>query len=179
MDHFTYKGQLCIVTDFCEGGDLAAALKRRAEPLPEPQLLAYLAQAALALQHVHSRAVLHRDLKTPNIFLTRCGGTGLARQPGRSGAAAAAAASRHSTLRRMYQTEAGGATAALSKPGSARAAGRRHPTLASRRRLGTLSPPLDALPPGTTRSSWGTLASRGRWTGRTSWPAPSSARPIT
>jgi NIMA (never in mitosis gene a)-related kinase len=71
VDHFLYGGQLCIMTEYCEGGDLAAALKRRTTPLPEPELLAYLAQAALALQHVHSRAVLHRDLKTANIFLTR------------------------------------------------------------------------------------------------------------
>ena len=74
VDHFTYKGQLCIITDFCEGGDLGAVIKRRTTPLPEPELLAYLAQVALALQHVHSRAVLHRDLKAQNIFLTRSAG---------------------------------------------------------------------------------------------------------
>jgi serine/threonine protein kinase len=73
IDHFMYKGQLCIVTDYCERGDLQALLKGRAAPLPEPDVLRYLAQAALALQHVHSRAVLHRDLKTQNIFLTRDG----------------------------------------------------------------------------------------------------------
>ena len=70
IDHFMYKGQLCIITEFCEAGDMQALLRRRAAPLTEQQVLDYLAQLALALQHVHAAAVLHRDLKTQNVFLT-------------------------------------------------------------------------------------------------------------
>lgn len=37
------------------------------------QVLGWFAQMLLALQHVHSQDVLHRDLKTQNIFLTKEG----------------------------------------------------------------------------------------------------------
>jgi serine/threonine protein kinase len=37
------------------------------------QVLGWFVQMLLALQHVHSHDVLHRDLKTQNIFLTRDG----------------------------------------------------------------------------------------------------------
>ena len=37
---------------------------------PEEQVLDWFVQIALALKHVHDRKILHRDLKTQNIFLT-------------------------------------------------------------------------------------------------------------
>jgi NIMA (never in mitosis gene a)-related kinase len=40
-------------------------------------VLGWFAQMLLALQHVHSQDVLHRDLKTQNIFLTKEGYTKL------------------------------------------------------------------------------------------------------
>jgi NIMA (never in mitosis gene a)-related kinase len=39
----------------------------------EHQILTWFVQMALALKHVHDRKILHRDLKTQNIFLTSKG----------------------------------------------------------------------------------------------------------
>ena len=39
-----YKGHLCIVTNYCDGGDLCELLRGRKAPLPEPQILDLLAQ---------------------------------------------------------------------------------------------------------------------------------------
>ena len=63
---------LCIVMEFCDGGDLEAHLKRRrGKLLPEHAVLDLFVQVCLALRHVHDKRVLHRDLKTANVFLTR------------------------------------------------------------------------------------------------------------
>jgi NIMA (never in mitosis gene a)-related kinase 1/4/5 len=39
----------------------------------EDQILDWFVQISLALKHVHDRKILHRDLKTQNIFLTSKG----------------------------------------------------------------------------------------------------------
>uniref|UniRef100_A0A3P9KYA2 Serine/threonine-protein kinase Nek4 n=1 Tax=Oryzias latipes TaxID=8090 RepID=A0A3P9KYA2_ORYLA len=64
--------QLYIVMGFCEGGDLYHRLKqRKGELLPERQVVEWFVQIAMALQYLHERNILHRDLKTQNIFLTK------------------------------------------------------------------------------------------------------------
>ncbi|KAG2443892.1 hypothetical protein HXX76_002232 [Chlamydomonas incerta] len=73
VDHFIYKGHLCIVTEYCDAGDLYQLLRARKAALPEAQLLDFFAQVLLAIQHVHGKNILHRDLKTQNIFLTSGG----------------------------------------------------------------------------------------------------------
>lgn len=60
--------------DYCEGGDLASAIRAQRERgahFSEEQVLDWFAQLALALGHTHERRILHRDLKTQNVFLTR------------------------------------------------------------------------------------------------------------
>lgn len=75
-------GSLCLVMDYCEGGDLAHCLRRQREELgafgdpvhfSEHVVLDWFIEMALSLDYVHSRRVLHRDLKTNNVFLTRDG----------------------------------------------------------------------------------------------------------
>ncbi|XP_073208526.1 serine/threonine-protein kinase Nek4 isoform X6 [Lepidochelys kempii] len=57
---------------FCEGGDLYHKLKeQRGKPLPENQVVEWFVQIAMALQYLHEKHILHRDLKTQNVFLTR------------------------------------------------------------------------------------------------------------
>eukprot|EP00471_Norrisiella_sphaerica_P001669 CAMPEP_0184486170 /NCGR_PEP_ID=MMETSP0113_2-20130426/7704_1 /TAXON_ID=91329 /ORGANISM="Norrisiella sphaerica, Strain BC52" /LENGTH=763 /DNA_ID=CAMNT_0026867919 /DNA_START=194 /DNA_END=2485 /DNA_ORIENTATION=+ len=61
---------LCIVMGYCEGGDLTSFLKkRRNRPLPEKDILNLFVQITLALHFVHTKNILHRDLKSQNIFL--------------------------------------------------------------------------------------------------------------
>ncbi|NXJ74527.1 NEK4 kinase, partial [Trogon melanurus] len=65
-------GLLYIVMGFCEGGDLYHKLKeQKGKLLPENQVVEWFVQIAMALQYLHERHILHRDLKTQNVFLTR------------------------------------------------------------------------------------------------------------
>uniref|UniRef100_A0A8C4SQU5 Serine/threonine-protein kinase Nek4 n=1 Tax=Erpetoichthys calabaricus TaxID=27687 RepID=A0A8C4SQU5_ERPCA len=65
-------GQLYIVMGFCEGGDLYHRLKeQKGHLLAESQVVEWFVQIAMALQYLHEKHILHRDLKTQNIFLTK------------------------------------------------------------------------------------------------------------
>lgn len=58
--------------EYAEGGTLADFLiERSGNVLDEEQILHLFAQIVLSLHHLHSRQVLHRDLKTQNILLNR------------------------------------------------------------------------------------------------------------
>lgn len=72
-DSFQGKdGYLHIAMQFCEGGDLYTKLKeQKGVPLEERQVVEWFVQIAMALQYMHERNILHRDLKTQNIFLTK------------------------------------------------------------------------------------------------------------
>uniref|UniRef100_F7ACS2 non-specific serine/threonine protein kinase n=1 Tax=Ciona intestinalis TaxID=7719 RepID=F7ACS2_CIOIN len=73
-ESFEENGHLYIIMEYCEGGDLYALInKQRGIPFPERQVLSWFVQLCLALKHVHDRKILHRDIKTSNIFLTKSG----------------------------------------------------------------------------------------------------------
>ncbi|GAB5369206.1 hypothetical protein AAMO2058_001385700 [Amorphochlora amoebiformis] len=64
------SSHLCIVMGYCEGGDLTSFLKKRnGKLLPEKDILNLFVQMTLALHYVHMKNILHRDLKSQNIFL--------------------------------------------------------------------------------------------------------------
>ncbi|KAH7823825.1 putative Protein kinase RNA-like endoplasmic reticulum kinase-like B (PERK-like B) [Monocercomonoides exilis] len=70
-ESFVEKGLLCILMDYCDSGDLyQRCQKQRGVLMKEDDILLYFVQICLALKHVHDRKILHRDLKTQNIFLT-------------------------------------------------------------------------------------------------------------
>uniref|UniRef100_A0A2K6EZ86 non-specific serine/threonine protein kinase n=1 Tax=Propithecus coquereli TaxID=379532 RepID=A0A2K6EZ86_PROCO len=74
MLYFVENGSLYIVMDYCEGGDLFKRINAQKGILfQEDQILDWFVQICLALKHVHDRKILHRDIKSQNIFLTKDG----------------------------------------------------------------------------------------------------------
>ncbi|XP_051882080.1 serine/threonine-protein kinase Nek3 isoform X2 [Pristis pectinata] len=74
IDSFEVEGHLYIVMEYCDGGDLTQKLVRQKEKLfPEEMVLNLFVQICLGMKHIHDKRVLHRDIKTKNIFLTKNG----------------------------------------------------------------------------------------------------------
>ena len=72
MDSFLSRNgeSLCICMEYCDGGDLASQIKAAKRNLfSESKILHYFVQMALGLHYMHQNRVLHRDLKTQNVFL--------------------------------------------------------------------------------------------------------------
>ncbi|EAN89254.1 putative serine/threonine protein kinase [Trypanosoma cruzi] len=71
-DAFLFKDSLCIVMDYYDGGDLAALITRQREKdeyLPMGQVMVWFAGINLAMHYLHAQGIVHRDLKTQNLFL--------------------------------------------------------------------------------------------------------------
>ncbi|XP_066288033.1 serine/threonine-protein kinase Nek1-like isoform X2 [Branchiostoma lanceolatum] len=74
QESFEEVGNLYIVMDFCDGGDLYQRINaQRGILFTEDQVMNWFVQLCLALKHVHDRKILHRDIKSQNIFLMRDG----------------------------------------------------------------------------------------------------------
>lgn len=70
-DFFLHEtGGVCIVMEFCEGGDLYDML-RHGKKISEENLLKWIQEMCSAMQYIHSRKIIHRDLKPDNIFLSK------------------------------------------------------------------------------------------------------------
>ena len=62
--------------EYCEEGDLFYHIqqqKSQKQHFPEKTVLNWFLQAIMAVEFIHRSQVLHRDLKSSNIFLTSCG----------------------------------------------------------------------------------------------------------
>ncbi|KAK4475848.1 hypothetical protein MN116_001098 [Schistosoma mekongi] len=71
-ESFVDKNRFCIVSEYCEGGDLTSYLKQaksKGERVSEKLIGKWLVQLLLATVYMHKSKILHRDLKTSNIFL--------------------------------------------------------------------------------------------------------------
>eukprot|EP00760_Papus_ankaliazontas_P018656 PhM_4_TR17560/c0_g2_i1/m.103896/K08857/NEK1_4_5; NIMA (never in mitosis gene a)-related kinase 1/4/5 len=64
-----------IVMEYCEGGDLSKQIsfRKKEEPYDEQEVLFIIVQLMLALDYIHSKKILHRDLKCANVLLTMQG----------------------------------------------------------------------------------------------------------
>lgn len=65
---FQTEGKLYLVMDFLRGGDLFTRLSKEVM-FTEDDVKIYLAELALALDHLHSLGIIYRDLKPENVLL--------------------------------------------------------------------------------------------------------------
>jgi serine/threonine protein kinase len=63
-----------LVMEYVEGTDLARLVKQGG-PLPVAQACEYIRQVAGGLAYAHARGLVHRDIKPPNLLVTRGQGT--------------------------------------------------------------------------------------------------------
>ncbi|NXC40520.1 NEK11 kinase, partial [Penelope pileata] len=69
---FVERDSFCIITEYCEGGDLDFKIQEYRESgkiFTQRQIMDWFIQLLLGVNYMHERRILHRDLKTKNIFL--------------------------------------------------------------------------------------------------------------
>eukprot|EP00929_Paragymnodinium_shiwhaense_P119865 TRINITY_DN91777_c0_g1_i1.p1 TRINITY_DN91777_c0_g1~~TRINITY_DN91777_c0_g1_i1.p1 ORF type:complete len:383 (+),score=70.98 TRINITY_DN91777_c0_g1_i1:189-1337(+) len=72
-ESFSENSTLAIVMDYADGGDLyqrISSTRKSQQSLSERTIMRWFTEAALALKYMHDKHVLHRDLKSQNLFLT-------------------------------------------------------------------------------------------------------------
>eukprot|EP00466_Bigelowiella_natans_P012720 jgi/Bigna1/57228/fgenesh1_pm.6_\ len=68
------KETLHIIMEFCDGGDLASRIRKQdGVHFEEDVILMWFTQIALAIRFCHKNHIIHRDIKSQNIFLTSQG----------------------------------------------------------------------------------------------------------
>nr|XP_020470404.1 serine/threonine-protein kinase Nek3 [Monopterus albus]XP_020470405.1 serine/threonine-protein kinase Nek3 [Monopterus albus] len=68
---FEAEDLLCIVMEYCSGGDLLQRIRHQnTTQFCVDEILKWFAQMCAGAKHIHDKQVLHRDLKSKNIFLT-------------------------------------------------------------------------------------------------------------
>jgi NIMA (never in mitosis gene a)-related kinase len=71
-DSFIENKTLHIVMEFCDKGDLCGVIRAQmGRLLPEAKIWKFLIQMCLGLEYIHAKRILHRDIKTMNVFLAR------------------------------------------------------------------------------------------------------------
>ncbi|KAG7260731.1 hypothetical protein CRUP_026888 [Coryphaenoides rupestris] len=72
FNHFMDKNTLFIELEYCNGGNLYDKInQQKGELFTEEMVVWFLYQIASAVAHIHKAGILHRDIKTLNIFLTK------------------------------------------------------------------------------------------------------------
>lgn len=69
-DSYMTPTSINIVMEYCENGDLGKYLKRQmGRHLVENKIWKFFIEMSLGLNYLHSNKILHRDIKTINMFL--------------------------------------------------------------------------------------------------------------
>ncbi|KAF2270721.1 Pkinase-domain-containing protein [Lojkania enalia] len=65
---FSFRSSTYVVLELCENGSLADAIKKR-RYFTMPEIRRFMIQTCGAIKYLHQRNIVHRDLKTGNLFL--------------------------------------------------------------------------------------------------------------
>ncbi|NXW31755.1 NEK11 kinase, partial [Phaetusa simplex] len=71
---FVERDSFCIITEYCEGGDLDFKIqeyKESGKTFTQRQIIDWFIQLLLGVNYMHERRILHRDLKAKNIFVKK------------------------------------------------------------------------------------------------------------
>ncbi|KAI4382351.1 hypothetical protein MLD38_008325 [Melastoma candidum] len=67
---FQTKTHICLITDYCPGGELFMLLDRQpSKVLKEDAVRFYAAEVLVALEYLHCQGIIYRDLKPENVLL--------------------------------------------------------------------------------------------------------------
>lgn len=67
---FQTKTHVCLITDYCPGGELFMLLDRQpTRALKEDAVRFYAAEVVIALEYLHCQGIIYRDLKPENVLL--------------------------------------------------------------------------------------------------------------
>ena len=65
----TEPPNLCIVMDYCDKGSLYAYLHNQSKTLSAFKVLKWMSEAAKGLVYLHASGIIHRDVKSGNLFI--------------------------------------------------------------------------------------------------------------
>lgn len=68
-ESFIEDDHLNLILEYCDAGDVKQYLGRQKKPLKEKTVQRIIVQLLLGLYHIHSKRVIHRDIKAANLFL--------------------------------------------------------------------------------------------------------------
>ncbi|CAO4368756.1 unnamed protein product [Caenorhabditis nigoni] len=72
LDCFETPEKVYLVLELLNGGELYSLIKEKG-PMKRTQARYYLAQIALGLEYLHENHIMHRDLKSSNVMISRRG----------------------------------------------------------------------------------------------------------
>ena len=70
IEDFLEDSKIQIIMEYCEGGDLAKFIEEQKRFLPIDFITEWVIQLTSGLYFIHRKRIIHRDLRTANIFLT-------------------------------------------------------------------------------------------------------------